>query len=593
MTQPPAQRGAASPVAPLLRLAPAGCAPRPRFIASAIAALTLAAATPAFAQRGPMQPRHCLDMAGTQIPAAAIGLPTNGALVQTASTIGATAVGNQDGDFCRLTGVIRATTDGTPDIRFEMNLPDRWNGRALQFGGGGYNGVVVTGTGPTPFSPDVAPLAQGYATFGDDSGHIGNPAEGSFGLLDEAVANYGYAHLKKVHDVALALITRGYGRAPEKMYFAGGSTGGREAYTVIQRYPDDYDGVIANAPALNFSGVRLMGVAVGRAEYRTPGGFVPPRLLERVYERTLQVCDGLDGVADGIVSNVDACRAKEPEIIDSLRCPAEHASAVAAASAGEPPIVASPGTTLHGHVNGGCLTAPQLATLELLRDGLHLPYPLAWNVAGYRGYNVFQGTRFTSGLGLAHSPLPLARPEFHDNGYLYAQGDAYVRYFVTRDTGFDGLDFDVRHPGRFQPRIVALSKTIGAMNPDLSRFIAHGGKLITMQGLADEVISPNQTIAYYEGLVTRYGQARVDGFMRFYMAPGFQHGNGVFIPSVDMLGALDRWVSRDIAPETLLATDIVPATNGRTRPLCRYPAFPRYLGRGNVNRASSFVCATS
>lgn len=569
-----------------------------------LAAAALAVSASAAAQRLAAEPRHCLDLAGVQIPATAIGLPTDGALVQTATPLGATAIGNQDGAYCRLTGVIRAQTAGTPDIRFELNLPERWNRRALQFGGGGYNGVVVTGTGPTPFSPDVAPLAQGYATFGDDSGHIGNPGEGTFGLLDEAVTNFGYAHLKKVHDVALALIVRGYGRSPDKMYFAGGSTGGREAYTVIQRYPDDYDGVIANAPALNFTGVRLMGVALGHAEYRTPGGFVPPRLLEHVYERTLQVCDALDGVADGIVSDVDACRAKEPEIIDSLRCPAQHASAVTAASAPASAssaaaplagaIVASSGTTAHGaSASGGCLTGPQLATLELLRDGLHLPYPLAWNVDRYRGYNVFQGTRFTSGLGLAHSPHSQSNPQFHENGYLYAQGDAYIRYFVTRDTAFDAFEFDVMRPGRYQARLVSLSKTIGAMNPDLSRFIARGGKLITMQGLADEVISPNQTIAYYDRLVARYGQPRVDSFMRFYMAPGFQHGNGVFIPSVDMLGALDRWVSHDISPETLLATDIVPATNGRTRPLCRYPGFPRYVGKGNVNRASSFVCAMS
>ncbi|MGZ7173218.1 tannase/feruloyl esterase family alpha/beta hydrolase [Burkholderia gladioli] len=562
-------------------------------IVFSLASAMLAASFPAAAQHAPRQPRHCLDLAGVQIPPAEIGLPTDGAMVQTASTIGATTIGNQDGDYCRLTGVIRAKTAGTPDIRFEMNLPDRWNRRALQFGGGGYNGVVVTGTGPTPFSPDIAPLAQGYATFGDDSGHIGNPGEGSFGMLDEAVMNYGYAHLKKVHDVALALITRGYERAPDKMYFAGGSTGGREAYTVIQRYPDDYDGVIANAPALNFTGVRLIGVAVGRAEYRRPGGFVSRHLLERVYERTLQVCDALDGVADGIVSDVEACRAKEPEIIDSLRCPEQHASAEDVPTQ-MPAIAISPGTMARGgNTAGACLTPTQLSTLELLRDGLHLPYPLAWNVDGYRGYNVFQGTRFTSGLGLANSPLPLAQPQFHENGYLFAQGDAYIRYFVTRDTGFNGLDFDVKHPGRYQQRLVSLSKTIGAMNPDLSRFIAHGGKLITMQGLADEVISPNQTIAYYDRLVARYGQERVDDFMRLYMAPGFQHGNGVFIPSVDLLGALDRWVSHDVSPETLLATDIVPATNGRTRPLCRYPAFPRYVGKGNVNRASSFVCAMS
>lgn len=536
------------------------------------AASALTASGHASAQHAPPLPLHCTDLAGVLLPAASIGLPTNGALVQTATMISAIATNNLNGDYCRLTGMIRAQTAGTPDIRFELNLPSRWNGRALQFGGGGYSGVVVTGTGPVPFSPDRAPLARGYATFGDDSGHNGSSSQANFGLLDEAVTNFGYAHLKKAHDVALALIVRGYGRPPEHMYFAGGSTGGREGYTVIQRYPDDYDGVIANAPALNFSGVRLLGVEVGQDEYRTHGGYVSPQLLEHVYERTMQVCDALDGAADGLISNVEACRAKEPEIIASLRCPASQ----------NPPSSSE-----------DCLTPPQLATLEALRDGLHLPYALAWNTDSYRGYNVFQGTRFTSMLGLAHSSERLPQPAFVPNGYLFAQGDAYIKYFVTHDPTFDSSNFDIMHPGRYQQRLFTLSATIGAMNPDISRYLSRGGKLITLQGLADEVISPNQTIAYYNGLIARYGEERVESFMRLYMVPGFQHGNGVFIPSVDLLGALDDWVTHGIAPETLLVTDIAQSTNGRTRPLCRYPAFPRYLGKGNLNQASSYTCATS
>jgi len=336
-----------------------------------IATLALTAGARAFAQRAPSLPLHCTDLAGVLLPPASIGLPTNGALVLSAAMIPATATGNLNGDFCRLTGVIRAQSAGTPDIRFEVNLPGRWNRRALQFGGGGYNGVVVPGTGPMPLSPERAPLARGYATFGDDSGHNGTSSEANFGLLEESVTNFGYAHLKKAHDVALALIERGYGQAPEHVYFAGGSTGGREGYTVIQRYPDDYDGVIANSPALNFSGVRLTGVVVGQHEYRTPGGYLSPQLLEHVYERVMQMCDTLDGAADSIISDVEACRTKEPEIIESLRCQNQD-------------------QTDRQHASDDCLTPPQIATLESLRDGLGLPYALAWNVDRYRGYNVLQ-----------------------------------------------------------------------------------------------------------------------------------------------------------------------------------------------------------
>jgi hypothetical protein len=527
-------------------------------------------AHPAFAAAAEAAPlaMRCAELTGAVLPPELIALPTAGAQIDSAAMVGATAPGNQQGgEYCRITGRIKALQPTVPDIRFDLNLPRRWNGRALQIGGGGYNGVVVSGTGVMPFSPNRAPLAQGYATFGDDSGHVGDSSLAVFGLVDEAVTNFGYAHLKKTHDVALALIARAYGRAPQRMYFAGGSTGGREGYTVMQRFPDDYDGVIANSPALNFSGVRLLGVKLGHAEYATPGGFIPPTLLEHVYQRTLEVCDRLDGAADGIVSDVAACRKKEPEIIDSLRCSA-----------------ASPS-------HDECLTDAQLATLLVMRDGLSLPYKLAWEVGGYRGYNIFQGTHLTGMLGLAHQPERSPVPTFFANGYLFAQGDGYIRYFVARDANFDSLKFDPLHPGKYLAQLIALSQTIGAMNPDLSRYIAHGGKLITLQGLADEVISPNQTIAYYEALVDRFGADQVNGFMRLYMVPGFQHGGGVFIPSVDLLGALDNWVTHGVSPETLTATDIAPATNGRSRPLCRYPLFPRYVGKGNLNLADSFTCA--
>ncbi|WP_454828447.1 tannase/feruloyl esterase family alpha/beta hydrolase [Paraburkholderia xenovorans] len=548
---------------------PVRAARESRAVIQVAGALLWLAAHPAFAapKEAPLAMR-CAEFAGAVLPPELIALPSAGAQIESAAMVSATAPGNQQGvEYCRITGRIKGVKATTPDIRFDLNLPRRWNGRALQIGGGGYNGVVVSGTGVMPFSPNRAPLAQGYATFGDDSGHVGDSSVAVFGLVDEAVTNFGFAHLKKTHDAALALIARAYGRPPQRMYFAGGSTGGREGYTVMQRFPDDYDGVIANSPALNFSGVRLLGVKLGQAEYNTPGGFIPPLLLEHVYQRTVATCDRLDGAADGIVSDVAACREREADIIDSLRC------------AGRTPS------------HDECLTGAQLSTLLVMRDGLSLPYRLAWDVNGYRGYNVFQGTRLNGLLGLAHQPERLPVPTFFANGYLFAQGDGYIRYFVARDAGFDSLRFDPQHPGKYRAQLVELSQTIGAMNPDLTRYIARGGKLITLQGLADEVISPNQTIGYYDALVERFGIDQVNDFMRLYMVPGFQHGSGVFIPSVDLLGALDNWVTRGASPETLTATDIAPATNGRSRPLCRYPLFPRYAGKGNVNLASSFVCA--
>lgn len=512
--------------------------------------------------------KHCEELRGQSVPASVIELPTRGATILDATVVAAAAPNNRNGEYCKIVGVVKAQLDTTPDIRFEVNLPARWNGRALQMGGGGYSGVVVSGTEPTAFAPAASPLSTGYATFGSDSGHVGNAGRADFAMNDEAVVNFGYGHLKKTHDVAMALIIMGYGRKPEKTYFAGGSTGGREAFTVIERFPADYDGVIANAPAINFSGVRLMGVKVGQASYGRPGGFVGVAQQKRVIETVLRNCDSLDGVADGIVSNVEACREKEPEIIAQLRC-----------ANGQRPSL-----------RDSCLSEAQLATLETLRDGFKLPYELAYGVTRYYGYNVFQGVDFSSGLGLGDSPVVSQPLRFSENGYLFAQGDAYMKYFVSHDLTFNTLAFDVDNPGPLKARLVDLSTTVGAMNPDMAAFIAHGGKLIVMHGLSDEVISPNQTIAFYRRLMATYGADTVDGFMRLYMVPGFQHGNGVFIPAWDELGALDRWVSTGNAPETLIGADIASATNGRTRPLCRYPGYPRYVGKGNVNQASSFRC---
>jgi hypothetical protein len=560
---------------------------------------------------------QCEVLEGRTLPPGEIGLPTQGALIEDATMVLATQRGNTDGEYCRITGAIKAVRTDTPDIRFEVNLPSRWNGRALQMGGGGYNGEVQRGTGVVSFAAGRAPLAQGYATFGSDSGHVGNAARADFALNDEAVDNFGFAHIKKTHDVALALIRLGYGQGPLKTYYVGGSTGGREGYTAIERFPADYDGVVANAPAINFSGVRLIGLEIGRKMYRNAGGFLPPDKQKLVYARVLAACDGLDGANDGIVSDVEACRAREPQTIASLRCgPAGSAEDAGAAGNDEDSKARDAG--MRGTVrqdgdgratsNSGqagavaksldavpaerCLSDAQIATMKALRDGLSLPYPLAYGVRQYPGYNVFEGSDMSGMLGLGASPLLSSPPTFAANGYLFAQGDAYFKYFVMRDKAASGIDFDPAQPGRYRQRLVDLSSSVGAMNPDVSAYIARGGKLITLQGLADEVISPNQTIAFYRTLVGRYGQAEVDSFMRLYMVPGFQHGNGAFIPSWDALGALDGWVSHGVAPGALVAIDVAPRTNGRSRPLCIYPAFPRYRGKGDLNAASSFECSS-
>jgi hypothetical protein len=513
----------------------------------------------------------CSALTEMPISSTSIALPSGGAVVHSARLVAADSEGNTNGEYCLVEGSIFPVSPDAPAIKFQANLPTAWNQRAVHMGGGGYNGTVVTGLGgvggaPTPQTP----LARGYVTFGSDSGHQSTQAQpsadASFAFNDEALENYGYAHIKKTRDAVVKVLEAYFGEDTGfKTYFAGFSTGGRESLTAVQRFPEDYDGAFVGAPTSNFWGIRMIGFPVGRASYAVPGGYVNPAKQTLVYERSLAACDSLDGVQDGIVSNLPACRAQSPNTIASLRC--------------------ASGTD----EGDSCLSDPQLAVIESMHNGLTLPYEMAFGSSRLPGYNVLEGTKF----GLGSSPTIVEPPTAAENGYLFAQGVQWLRYFVVRDPNYDPLAFDPLNPGPLQDRVVELSGIIGAENPDLSAFQARGGKLIMMHGLADDLVSPNGSIAYYERVVDRLGQGAVDQFVRFYTVPGFGHGGGAFVPEWDALGALDAWVTTGTAPGVMIGTDRNSATAGRSRPLCLYPSWPRYNGTGGVNAASSYICTTS
>ncbi|MBB3120992.1 tannase/feruloyl esterase family alpha/beta hydrolase [Pseudoduganella violacea] len=519
----------------------------------------------------------CSMLAGHAISASLIGLPTTGAGIVSASMISATASGNTNGEYCMVKGAIKPVDPTAPDIQFQLNIPRNWNHRALQMGGGGYNGAIVTGLAGIPFAPsDVTPLAQGYATYGSDSGHqsVNGIVDASFASNDEALINYGYAHIKKTHDAVAVVLRRYFGQKVDfKSYFAGASTGGRESLTAIQRFPADYDGAFVGAPTAFFSGVRMIGFPVGKANYKVAGGYLNPAKQVLVKQAATSACDALDGANDGIISNIAACKSLAATTRASLRCP-------------------------DGQDTGDtCLSDAQLAVIDILYKGLELPYALADDVTRYAGYNAFEGADFslisTAGLGLGTSEVLLDTPAAIPNGYLFAQGVQWLRYFVTRDVNYPALGFDPINPGKYQQRVVDLSKIIGASNPDLSAFNARGGKLILLHGAADTAVSPNATTDYVKTVVARMGQQTVNSFMRYYSVPGFGHGVGVYVPSWDAMKALDNWVTNGVAPDALASTDTVSATRGRSRPLCPYPSWPKYKGSGDINAASSFTCSNS
>jgi len=504
----------------------------------------------------------CAALKGFAVPASAIGLPTGGATVETAVAVAASEPRNVNGDFCKLTGIIKNATASTAVFEFEVNLPDTWNGRALQMGGGGYDGSLVQATGPYALQPagEDTPLKRGYVTLGSNGGHRGGPGfDGLFGLDDEALLNYGKQSIKKTHDVAMAIIRKAYGRAPRRFYFIGGSQGGHEALDAAARYPDDYDGVVAHFPAYNVTLLHLGSWNVGRALYADNGaGWMDAAHVKLMTDAVMAQCDGLDGAKDGIISNVAACNATFA--VKTLRC-----------------------------ANGGsgdhCLSDAQLrAVARITAD-----YRPGISVAGmdtFPKWPLLEGAQFAgaSNFGKVSQPSnPLSGME----PLLYSVGDATIKFIITRDPKFDTLRFN---PKDYKARVTAVAAIMDVTDQSLARFRAKGGKVIMTHGTADDFITPHNSIAYYKRQLAQFGPSGLDSFLRFYVIPGLGHGFGAFNAKFDALPALERWVEGGKAPSGLIATDGNPNAN-RTRPLCDYPKYPKFTGEtGTENSAASFTC---
>lgn len=514
----------------------------------------------------------CAALAGVSLDASRIALPTNGATVKSATLIAADATGNTLGEYCQLRGAIAPLDAASQSITFAVNLPTNWNGKGIQFGGGGFDGTLIDGTETVRFAmpDDPAPLSRGYATWGDDSGHQSSSiTDGRFAVNDEQLQNYGGDTLKKTHDVALALIQQRYGKAPTRAYFLGTSTGGRDALTYLQRWPADYDGVIANEPALNYSGTRLSNVALGRALYLNGGaGWLNLNKTLLVQNAVMSACDTLDGVADKVISNVEGCRLSSMQVLQNLQCP---------------------GGTDTGDT---CLSTAQIDTVKVIEQPLQLTYPIANGVTVAGGYNILEGALvagpFTT-RDLGTRPVP-GNPATTADANMYLTGDQWAKYFVTRDATFDSLTFDPASPGSWTARVQAVSALTDATNPNIAPFLGKGGRLILLHGLADEVISPNSTIKWFKAVTSTVGQTAVDQGIRFYTVPGMGHGTGSFLPAWNSLTALENWVEMGVAPGTMQVMDTNAQTFGRTRPLCQYPAWPKYKGGGSPDAAINYTC---
>lgn len=525
----------------------------------------------------------CAALEGLRVPAKDIGLRTRGA------TITATNPQDSPASFCQVLGEIHPVDRSAPPIRFQVNLPRDWNRRTMLFGGGGYNGTIAAGVGQVPAGPasGPTPLQQGYVTYGSDSGHQAGPAtsrDGRFLANDEALANFAGDALKKTHDVAMRLVRERYGAAPTFRYVAGGSTGGREALIAVSRWPRDFDGAIALYPAWNAVALNLQFGAMARQLAR-PGAYPSQAKRTALLTAATQACDTLDGLADGVISNQKACDQRfDPATarLDGvpLRCPA-------------------------GKDTGpNCLSDEQIRSFRVLDGPMRLGYRLANGARGYPGFTTW-GTDFgrlsdhplqatvvnlTLGLVAPASPMPpvtaTASPPYGATFW-----DEWVRYGVTRDAGFDSLSLDPARPGTWRQGIVELSRLQEADTRGLRAFARRGGKILVAHGVHDGLVSNRASQDYLQRVRDEVGTKRSHDLIRYYEIPGYGHAaSTVFNAEWDSLRALTDWVERDRAPRAQVVTDRAGEPDGRTRPLCEFPTWPRY-DSGDVNRAESFRCS--
>ncbi len=518
-------------------------------------------------------PPACSVLKGREISATEIGLPTRGALVKSAKRVQLHGT-----EFCKVLGEIRSVDPSADPIRFELNLPKTWNKKAVQFGGGAFDGYVQIGLGATVVGDkrQPSPLERGYATFGGDSGHhhhylllpdIVNALNAKFALNEEQRKNFASDGLKKTHDVAVALMKARYGMAPARMYFVGGSTGGREAMKVVDRWPEDYDGVIAAYAAWNQIESDLQFIRVSQAMYAKgssgQAGWLPSAKTKLLRDAVLKSCDAQDGLTDGIVSNPDGCHF-DPA---ALRCP-------------------------NGRDRKGCLSDGQERTVAAFATPQVSDFTVINGIHSEPAYNVLRGADLVGSMGLLrhpfHPPIPLL------NSFYYLVGDGVLRFFLTKDPRFDALTFDPKAGGpggKWIPGILQQSAEDDASLADITPFERRGGKLLLIHGTADSTIPTDASVFLYQRLVGAMSQERVDRFVRLYLIPGFGHGRGIFNVGFDTVGVLDAWADKDDAPTGLIASDQNKGAH-RTRPMCLWPSWPKYVA-GDRNGAASFTCEGS
>jgi feruloyl esterase len=433
--------------------------------------------------------------------------------------------------YCRVRAVVKPVPDS--QITVEVWMPaENWNGKFQAVGNGGWAGNLSL-----PAMREA--LRAGYATASTDTGHQGAQGGAAFALgHPEKVTDFAYRAVHEMTMMAKATVAAYYERPARLSYFNGCSTGGRQGMMEAQRFPGDYDGIVAGAPVYNM--IRLSASQVQRQveSLETPARRLPPGKITLLANAVLAACDARDGVTDGFLSDPERCEFK-PE---TLACKAADGP--------------------------GCLTAPQIETVTRAYSTMKTK----------TGESVYPGSAigFEAGLRMPDAPLELHFSPFRDIAHQDAKWDP-----MSFDLEAD-LALGLKHGG-----------SIEANDPNLAAFKARGGKLLLWHGWADPGPAPANTIAYVKGVERTLGGSQ-DTWLRLFMLPGVGHcGGGRGPDDADFMDALDRWREAGAAPARIDASRVTNGSVELTRPLCPYPQVARYKGTGSTNEAANFVCAAN
>jgi Tannase and feruloyl esterase len=432
---------------------------------------------------------------------------------------------------CRVNGVIAA------EIKFSLLMPDDWNHKFVMGGGGGFVGTIDNQARAT--------VNAGYATVGTDTGHTGGVTDASWALNNEArKINFGYLAVHRTADTAKAIIRSYYGAPQTRAYFSGCSNGGRQGLMEAQRYPDDFDGIVAGAPAADFTAIIAQFIKDVRAQFPDPKDLTPllsPETMKAVAAQILEKCDALDGVRDGVMEDPRQCK------VDVSTLTGLTPAQVTALKAIYAPTRAGNETVFPAQPFGG--------------EGELAGWP-AW---------------ITGSARPGQAAAPTAR---------YAFGTQFFKYIVFSDPGWDYRTYDL---STWKKDTASVASWLNATSPNLDAFKARGHKLLLWHGWADAGLSPLGTIKYYDSVVARDKNA--GDYVKMFLMPGVLHcGGGPGPDNADWAAAIDSWVESGKPPARIIALKGAPANPVRTRPLCAYPQHAVYNGTGSTDQAENFTC---